>query len=172
MVKNYFFHKNMGCAGLTNYDILHIIKTLKIANFRGCFPRDVLPKKSHILECGIMNLSKSMEIGTHWVTYIKNGRKRIYFDSFGCVCPLELQKYLKTKREYECDVKCILRCTEQIQQFNTCICGHLCIFLLYLLQKKPKISYKLAIKKIKAHGGLRKFLCRIEKIRKKSRITA
>ncbi len=93
--------------------------------------RDTLPKKTLKNECGILNLNTSREKGSHWVCYYKNGRKRIYFDSFGQITPIEIQNYLKTKRELGIGV--IQRNTDIVQSINTHICGHLCLFVLKAL---------------------------------------
>ena len=51
--------------------------------------------------------------------YFKDGMKRrIYFDSFGQMTPAEIQKYLKTKKEYETGN------TDIVQHVNTHVCGH------------------------------------------------
>lgn len=49
--------------------------------------RDKLPKKPHIIECGIVNLDSYKGPGTHWVAYYKNYNKKEYFDSFGNLQP-------------------------------------------------------------------------------------
>ncbi len=116
---------------LTNYDLSEYATQLKIPHFRGIFMRDTLPKRAHKIECGIVNLNTSAEKGSHWVCYYKNGNKRIYFDSFGQVTPLEIQNYLKTKSE--CGVAVIQRNTDIVQPINTSICGHLCLFVLKAL---------------------------------------
>ena len=55
---------------------------------------------------------------------------RIYFDSFGQVTLDEVQKYLKTKKEYEMGKAVIQRNTDIVQRINTHVCGHLCLFVL------------------------------------------
>ena len=60
--------------------------------------RDELPEQPEEKECGIVNFNKSSEPGSHWVAYYKDGNERIYFDSFGCVAPIEIRKYLKTTK--------------------------------------------------------------------------
>ena len=117
-------------GSLTNFDIYDIVKQLKIPNFRGVFMKDTLPKRPKSNECGIMNFNTSNQSGSHWVCWFKNRLDRIYFDSFGCITPKELQKYLKTKREYENNILCIQRNTDQVQQPNTQICGQLCLYVL------------------------------------------
>jgi len=124
--------------GLTNVDLIELAKKLKIENFRGVFMRDNLPKKSEQKnkECGIVNFNKSNEPGTHWVCYFKNGKTKIYFDSFGQITLDEIQKYLKTKNEYENEKGVIQRNTDIVQRINTHVCGHLCLFVLASLSRE------------------------------------
>ena len=124
------FIEKYGRNSLTNFDIYDIVKQMRIPNFRGVFMRDTLPKKPRKQECGIMNFNTSNQSGSHWVCWFKNGLERLYFDSFGCICPDELQRYLKTKREYKDTILCIQRNTDQVQIPNTKICGQLCLYVL------------------------------------------
>ena len=121
--------------GLSNFDILKIAKHLEIPNFKGVFTRDQLPKKIGNKEAGIVNLNTSNEPGSHWVAYFRDGSKKIYFDSFGQVIPTEIQKYLKTKDEYRYNLPVIERNTDVVQEPNTVICGHLCLYVLDNLSK-------------------------------------
>ena len=116
---------------LTNYDLFEYVARLKIPHFRGVFMRDTLPSAPHKIECGIVNFNSSLEKGSHWVCYYKNGTLRIYFDSFGQITPLEVQNYLKKRSERGVGV--ILRNTDIVQPVNTNICGHLCLFVLKAL---------------------------------------
>ena len=52
----------------TMYDteILHYVNLLQIPNFRGVKMRDELPEKPQIKECGIFNLNKHTQSGSHW----------------------------------------------------------------------------------------------------------
>ena len=86
---------------LTNFDLNEYARRLEIVNFRGVFLRDMLPKIVHRQECGIVNLNTSHQPGSHWVSYFKDDAKHIYFDSFGQITPMEIQKYLKTNKEFE-----------------------------------------------------------------------
>ena len=121
--------------GLTNFDIIKLVQHLKIPNFKGPFMRDELPSTPGNRECGIVNFNKSTEPGSHWVCFFKDGDKRIYFDSFGQKAPTEIQKYLKTKEEFQNDVPVIQRNTDIVQEPNTEICGQLCIYVLDNLSK-------------------------------------
>ena len=122
--------------GLTNFDLVLYIEQLKVPYFRGVFMRDELPKNSNPIECGIMNLNKSEQIGSHWVCFVRNKKDRIYFDSFGQITPLELQKYLKTKQEFKNNTSIIKRNTDIVQRVNTHVCGHLCLVVLTSLMRE------------------------------------
>lgn len=90
-----------------------------IPHFRGVFMRDMLPKRSKRIECGIVNLDSSNGNGTHWVAYYKNNENIEYFDSFGNLQPpLEIIKYLGSFIKYN---------HKQKQQYNSFNCGHLCL---------------------------------------------
>ena len=115
---------------LSNLDLLFYAYKLKIPNFRGVYMRDTLPQTPKKVECGIMNFNTKDQPGSHWVCWSKN-KDRIYFDSFGQITPIEIQKYLKKKSEYGCGV--IMRNTDIIQPINTVVCGHLCLFVLKAL---------------------------------------
>ena len=43
--------------------------------------------------------------------------------------PIEIQKYLKTKKEYELEKEVIQRNTDIVQLVNTHVCRHLCLFV-------------------------------------------
>ena len=126
--------------GLTNFDIIQLVKHLNIPNFKGVFMRDELPEQPEEKECGIVNFDKSSEPGSHWVAYYKDGNERIYFDSFGCVAPIEIQKYLKTTKEFLDSEPVIQRNTDIVQMFNTEVCGQLCIYVLDSLSKGAKFQ--------------------------------
>jgi hypothetical protein len=106
---------------LSNFQLLDAEKKLKIKNFRGVFVRDELPKKPRKVECGILNLCDSQGSGTHWTAWIKNGKGKLYFDSYGLAPPVELVEYLKDPVYYN---------SERIQPDGVVICGHLCLYVL------------------------------------------
>ena len=116
---------------LTNIDLSEYATKLNIPHFRNVYMRDTLPNTPHKVECGIVNFNTSMEKGSHWVCYYKNGTLRIYFDSFGQITPMEIQNYLKKRHERGLGV--IQRNTDIVQPVNTSICGHLCLFVLKAL---------------------------------------
>ena len=118
---------------LSNFELLDYAKQLNISHFRGVFMRDELPKKPWVNESGIVNFNTSLEPGSHWVAYYKNGKQRIAFDSYGQVVLKELSDYLKTKKEKNEAV--IQRNTDIVQNFNTKVCGHLCLYVLKSLSQ-------------------------------------
>lgn len=61
---------------LSNFDILKLVKDLKIKYFRGVFMKDELPKKFNKIECGIINLENSDKERSHWTAYYKNNDKK------------------------------------------------------------------------------------------------
>ena len=127
---------------LSNHDILRYASERNIPYFRGVYMLDTLPK-SGVLghECGIVNLDNSKGSGTHWVSYYKHDSTRIYFDSFGQVTPMEIQKYLKTKSEFRKNIAVIQRNTDIVQHINTSNCGYLCLYVLESLGKGQSFQH-------------------------------
>lgn len=127
--------------GLTNLDLMRYVSILRIPHFRGVFMRDELPKVDRQIECGIVNLNRSDEMGSHWVCYVRNQNDRIYFDSFGQITPLELQEYLKTPKEFNTNKAVIQRNSDVVQRPNSHVCGHLCLVVLTSLMREH-LSYQ------------------------------
>lgn len=76
-------------------------------------------------ECMIINHDSIRNSGTHWTCYAKENKNVYYFDSYGKIAPpLELNKYLGS----DCKIYYNL---SRYQDFNTVICGHLCLEFLY-----------------------------------------
>lgn len=113
---------------LTDYDILKFGKYLP--HFRGVFMRNSLPKRCKKYECGVINLDDASGAGTHWVSYHKSNKTCHYFDSFG-----DLQPFQEFKN-YIGDECTILFNYKRYQNFDTTICGHLCLKFLI------KMTYK------------------------------
>ena len=65
--------------------------------------------------------NKSGGPGTHWVAWYKNGKAKIYFDSYGVQPPLEVVEYLGSPIHYN---------TDQLQPVGQVFCGHLCLYVL------------------------------------------
>ena len=106
---------------LNNFELEDALNRLKIPCFRGVFLLDTLPKKLNKKECGIVNFDKSGGSGTHWVAWYKNGKNKIYFDSYGVQPPTEVINYLGKPIRYN---------TDQVQSRGQVFCGHLCLYVL------------------------------------------
>ena len=77
---------------------------------------------------------------SHWVRYSRNGSDRLYFDSYGQIIPVEIQRYLKTGIEFKRSSEVIQRNTDIVQAANTSVCGHLCLFVLKSLTNGEKFQ--------------------------------
>ena len=77
-------------------------------------------------DMGIVSLHPSK--GTHWVCY-KNEK---ISDSYGCVCPMKLYKFIIKRNGY------CLYSEKQIQKTNN-FCGSYCFYLIYLTKLKVLI---------------------------------
>ena len=106
---------------MSNFELEDAAKRLKIPSFRGVFLLDTLPKKPNKKDCGIVNFDKSGGPGTHWVAWYKNGKTKIYFDSYGVRPPIEVVEYLGSPIYYN---------TDQLQPAGQVFCGHLCLYVL------------------------------------------
>ena len=113
---------------LTNVDINHILSQTSLRPmFRGTFSRDELkfirPRAG--IEGGIINLSRSDEDGTHWTAWFKHPQRYVcYYDSYGDLPPPpEFVTYLSN---YD-----IYYNVGREQEFNSVICGQLCLCFLF-----------------------------------------
>ena len=125
--------KNVTLANkqLGNFDLEDAVRKLKISCFRGVFLLDTLPKKRSKKECGIVNFDKSGGPRTHWVAWYKNGKTKIYFDSYSVQPPTEVIQYLKSPIHYN---------TDQVQPVGQVFCGHLCLYVLKELSMGNKFQ--------------------------------
>ena len=116
---------------LNNSEVTAYARELGIPHFKGVFMRGTFPRQTpHSVECGIVNLNTSSQSGSHWVCYYRNKSDRIYFDSFGQITPVDVQCYLKTGTQFVRGREVIQRNTDVVQDVNTQVCGHLCLFVL------------------------------------------
>ena len=82
-------------------------------------------------DIGIVNLHPSK--GTHWLCYINEN----YFDSYGCVCPKKLSKFIIKRNGY------CLYSEYQIQK-NDSFCASYCLNIIHLI-KVLGIDFKPAV---------------------------
>ena len=90
MTFNDFVRKhNLKNKATSNIKLQQILNFIRLNNAGICLKDG--PFSSDI---GIVNLHPSK--GTHWVCYINEN----YFDSYGCVCPKKLSKFIITRNGY------------------------------------------------------------------------
>lgn len=86
--------------------------------------RDNLPNRPLANENAIVNLDNETGTGTHWVCYKKRGDIVKYFDSFGNLRPpKELIDYFGKSSK-------VFYNYNNHQDFDSVICGHLCLLFL------------------------------------------
>ena len=110
----------------SNIKIQQVLSSLSLNNI-GIYLRHG-PFESDI---GIVNLHPSK--GTHWVCYINEN----YFDSYGCVCPKKLSKFIIKRNGY------CLYSEYQIQK-NDSFCACFWLYIIYLT-KVIAIDFKSAV---------------------------
>ena len=113
--------------GSSNFELNEKAKNLKLNDFRDVFMRDQLKFTPLRNECGILNLNRKDQPGSHWVCWFKHGKAKYYFDSFGVIAPKELVEYLKPPIVYS---------TCQIQGFNDTNYGQWFLYVLRELSRK------------------------------------
>ena len=115
MAFNEFIHKhNLKDKATSN------IKTQQVLSSTGLENVDIYLRDGPFSsDIGYVNLHLTK--GTHWVVYINEN----YFDSYGCVCPKKLSKFI-IKRNGFC-----LYSESQIQK-NDSFCASYCLYIIYL----------------------------------------
>ena len=122
-----FVHKyNLKNKATSNIKIQKVLTSIGLDNIN-IYLRDG-PFSSDI---GIVNLHPSK--GTHSVCYINEN----YFDSYGCVCPKKLSKFIIKRNGY------CLYSEYQIQK-NDSFCASYCLYKIYLT-KVLGIDFKSAV---------------------------
>lgn len=109
-------------------------KELTLQHFRGVFMSEELQKKkkTKVKECGVVNVDKSENIGRHSICYRKDKDVQYVFDSYGDVPTKPLIQYLVIEN--------LIYNDNCIQDFNSVICGHLCVKVLKLLNEGYSFS--------------------------------
>ena len=127
MTFNDFVKKyNLKNKATSNIKIQQVLNSIGLDNVN-IYLRDG-PFSSDI---GIVNLHPLK--GTHWVCYINEN----YFDSYGCVCPKKLSKFIIRGNGY-----CIY--SEYQIQKNDIYCASYCLYIIYLT-KVLDIDFKSAV---------------------------
>ena len=115
---------------LSNFDIIKIIEDMKLTHvFGGVYSKDQLPTLQRN-KFYIINLESSdAGNGSHWTVFFYNKPlTSIYYDSFGFIAPLEVQKKIEPY-EYIYNEK-------EIQNYNSSACGYYCIAFIKFLHNK------------------------------------
>ena len=100
----------------SNIKIQQVLDSIGLNNV-GIYLRD----EAFEFDFGIVNLHPSK--GTHWVYYINEN----YFDSYGCVPPKKLSKFIIKRNGY------CLYSEYQIQK-NDSFCASYCLYIIYLTE--------------------------------------
>jgi len=95
---------------LSNSEIDDLVHELKIPNFRGCFIRNKTPSLK-VGESCILNLNGQ----SHWTALIRLPDGYFYFDSYGVIGPMDLDKLDYIYNETD------------IQSLNSTACGFFCL---------------------------------------------
>ena len=84
----------------------------------------------------IINLqSEKNGNGTHWIAMIRTPTTAFYFDSFGCIAPIEVANYLsKNGGKYNYNKK-------EIQDMESKACGYFCIDFLQNMQPANLLNF-------------------------------
>ena len=127
MTFNDFIKKyNLKNKATSNIKIQQVLDSIGLNNV-GIYLRD----GAFTSDIGIVNLHPSR--GTHWVTYINEN----CFDSYGCVSPKKLSKFIIKQNGY------CLYSEYQIQK-NDSYCASYCLYIIYLT-KVLGIDFKSAV---------------------------
>eukprot|EP00732_Lithocolla_globosa_P000482 Lithocolla_globosa_v1_NODE_146_length_5712_cov_12.381121.p2 type:complete len:418 gc:universal NODE_146_length_5712_cov_12.381121:363-1616(+) len=106
-------------SGLWNYEIDKLMKQHRNDGYKGTFSLDQV-KHIKLPGSAILNLSKSNEIGSHWIALLVSSKSVEIFDSFGDEPPTSLIKDLKlAKKEYQLKINRVKH-----QRANTSNCGY------------------------------------------------
>lgn len=108
-----------------------------IENLPGFMPtkaRNEYRGKINPTACGVVNMDVSTGSGTHFVCFFNNPSREhaIYYDSYACLPPEEIQTFLKSSG------KTICYNTTQHQPINSVLCGYYCVYVLRELTKGRK----------------------------------
>jgi len=116
---------------LSNIDLFEICKEMNLP-LNGIFFKDDLPPKL-LNGFYIINLQSEMTNGrgTHWTAFYYDGKRNIYYDSFGFPPPEETEKLIKPF---------VYSCID-VQDIDSSSCGFYCVgFIKFLKDRKDKLN--------------------------------
>lgn len=111
---------------LSNFELLDLIKQHKLNQyFDGVYSKDQLPTLKPT-KFYIVNLEDSDGPGTHWTAFYYSPTNSIYFDSYGFIAPLDVEKKIKP----------YIFNDAEIQDYNSSACGFYCLCFIKFLHNK------------------------------------
>jgi hypothetical protein len=116
----------------------------KVKYYHRCVSKDELYKMPCDTGCYIINMDNSDKPGSHWVALFIDTQKRpYYFDSFGCIYPLEVEAFMKRTG------KPLQYSKVHVQNINSNCCGYycmyFCLFMTYHMGRTEKFDEFLGI---------------------------
>jgi hypothetical protein len=116
---------------LTNFEVEHIAKLLKIKHFHGVYLQDDLKAIKDKNKDGsyIINYGTLKNGGTHYICVLVYGDAVFHFDSFGATYSDDVSDFIANKK-YKAFNQHI------IQDLDSSLCGWYCLFLIYYVQNK------------------------------------
>ena len=121
---------------LTNIDLENLCQLYKINLIQCCGKDGLIGKPQN--GSYIINLNNCDQKGQHWTCFYIRDDHCAYWDSFGCICPYNVSKFLKQLHIH------LAFNIDQIQDIDDDHCGYYSIaFLYYMTNHKGKLSYLL-----------------------------
>ena len=97
------------------------------------------------------NLNISNQTVSHCVCYYPKKSDRIYFETYGQITPVEIQRYLKRGIEFDRGKEVIQRNTDIVQAAKTSVCDHLSLYVLKSLANGEQ--FQSVLNHMKYYGG-------------------
>ena len=83
-----------------NIEFSTYAREFKIPHSRDVFMRYTFPQYRYDVESDMVNLITSNQARNHCVCFHRKRSDRIYFESYGQITPVEIQRYLTTGIEF------------------------------------------------------------------------
>lgn len=118
---------------LSDVDIRILCKMFNINLIDVCFKSKL---NNMIIQNGsyVINMDKDDIGGTHWISFYVNGKRAVYYDSFGEEAPTEILNFCKRS-----GVKLIMN-SFQVQHIDDIECGWWCISFLHWMEKHKTVN--------------------------------
>lgn len=118
---------------ISNYELLDLANTYKIPNFKVLMNDEILEEPFHTKGSHyyVINLEDESEGGSHWTAIIVRNGLCLYWDSFGCVPSLQVEKFLhQSKKPYLFNNKIV-------QDLESVLCGKFALGCIIYINKQP-----------------------------------